>query len=130
MAGRRFNTRTILIVLLVLFIIAAGYVVITNLPPEENYLTPEEVQRNKSQYLNQTIVVKGYYDTVPDPVIVSTMSTTTGRSDLKLDYSHIDNATDRLMRGKIYIFTGVLIKDESNPIGFDVILVAEKFREY
>jgi hypothetical protein len=129
MFGKRFNTRTILIVLLVLLIIVAVCVVIINLPPQEKYHSVEEVLRNSNQYLNQTISVRGYYTFNPDPVIVSTLSTTTGRSELKLDYSNINNATDRLISGTLYIFTGKLMKDESNPLADDVILVAEDFKK-
>jgi len=128
---RRFETRTILIVLFIIVVIAAVYVLITNLPAEGDYVTPEEVILNKSKYLDQTIVVRGYYDIDGgNPVIVSTMSTTAGRSILKFDYSNVDNATDKLFVGKTkYDFTGVLRKDESNPIVLDVILVLEKFED-
>ena len=126
MFGKRFNTRTVLIVLLVLLIIAAGYIVITNLPPEEKYLFPEDVLRNRDQYINQTISVRGYYTFNPDPVIVPTLSDP-GKSALRLDYSNINNATDRLIKGTLYIFTGKLIEYEPNPL--DVILVAEDFKK-
>jgi len=130
--AKRFDTRTILTVLLVLLVIAAGYIVITNLPPEEKYLYPEDVLRNKSQYLNQTISVRGYYifSDPTTPVIVSTTSTTTGRAELKLDYSHIENATDRLVTGStLYIFTGVLKEDTTNPVTLDVYLEAYSFKK-
>jgi len=125
--AKRFDTRTILIILLVLLIIGAGYIVITSLPPEEKYLYPEDVLRNKSQYINQTISVRGYYIIEQTPEIVSTLSTTAGRSALKLDYSHIKNTTG-LVTGTLYIFTGKLIEDTSNPVALDVILFAEDFK--
>ena len=125
--AKRFDTRKILIILLVLLIIGAGYIVITSLPPEEKYLYPEDVLRNKSQYINQTISVRGYYIIEQTPEIVSTLSTTAGRSALKLDYSHIKNTTG-LVTGTLYIFTGKLIEDTSNPVALDVILFAEDFK--
>lgn len=124
--AKRFSTRTILIVLLILLIVVAAIVVITNLPPQVKYLSPEEVWGNRSQYSNQSITVKGYYDTVPDPVIASTASTTADRSTIKIDYSHVENATDHLIKGHQYLFTGTLIVDETNPISPVVILVLSK----
>jgi len=129
---KRFDTRTILIVLFVIVIIAAGYIVITNLPAEEEYLIPEEVISNRDFYLNgEPIVVKGYYDLDGnDPVVVSTMSTIEGRTTLELDFEGFsDNETDILRTGNKYKFTGVLILvDENNPLG-PVIFVVEKIEE-
>ena len=127
---RRFETRTVLIVLFVIVVIASAYIIITNLPVEENYLTPEEILLNKYKYLDQKIIVRGYYDIVGgSPVIVSTMVTTTGRSTLKFDFSMVDNATDDLYIGTYkYDFSGTLKEDESNPISFDVILILEEFK--
>ena len=129
---KRFDTRTILIVLFVIVVIAAGYIVITNLPAEEEYLIPEEVSSNRDFYLNgEPIVVKGYYDLDGnDPVVVSTMSTIEGRITLELDLEGLsDNETDILRTGNKYKFTGVLILvDENNPLG-PVIFVVEKIEE-
>lgn len=129
---KRFDTRTILIVLFVIVIIAAGYIVITNLPAEEEYLIPEEVLSNRDFYLNgEPIVVKGYYDLDGnDPVVVSTMSTIEGRTTLELDLEGLsDNETDILRTGNKYKFTGVLnLVDENNPLG-PVIFVVEKIEE-
>ena len=129
---KRFDTRTILIVLFVIVIIAAGYIVITNLPAEEEYLIPEEVISNRDFYLNgEPIVVKGYYDLDGnDPVVVSTMSTIEGRTTLELDLEGLsDNETDILRTGNKYKFTGVLnLVDENNPLG-PVIFVVEKIEE-
>lgn len=137
MFGKKFNTRTILIVVLILLIIVAACIVIINLPPKEEYLSVEDVLLNirnngiNSPLINSTISVRGYYyfnEGVPK--IVSTNPTTSGTtigSALKIDYSNIENATDRLIQGSIYIFTGKLIQDTSNPVGFYVILVLENF---
>lgn len=128
---KRFDTRTVLIVLFVIVVIAAGYILITNLPVEEETFTPEELLMNPGKYLNgESIVVKGFYDiTTEGPSIVSTMSTITGRSALRLDYSGVANATDILITGTKYKFTGVLtLIDENNPLG-PVIFVAEQIKE-
>ena len=127
--GKRFDTRTLLIILLVLVIIGAGYVIVTNLPEEIDFVTPDEIKTNKSNFLNQKVIVKGYYDTnANQPVIVSTMSNPGEREELKLDYSNIPNATDDLRVGTVYYFTGTIIEDPDSII-FDVKLVANKFEK-
>ena len=131
--GRRLSTRTVLIILLILIIIGAGYIIITNLPEEIDFKTPDEILKNKEGFLNQKVTVKGYYDKDPGdfPIIVSTMSTTTGRAELKLDYSNIPNATDDLREGTtLYYFTGTIVwEDPENPFNVDVILIADEFEE-
>jgi len=129
---KRFDTRTILIVLFVIVVIAAGYTVITNLPAEEEYLTPEEVLSNKNYHLNGApIIVKGFYDLDGgNDVVVSTMSTVTGRTTLELDFEGLsDNETDILRTGNKYKFTGVLTLNEEDPLGVAVKLVVEKIEE-
>jgi len=122
------ETRTMIMILIVILIVGGGYLIIINLPPEEEYLTPEEVLTNVERYINQKIKVRGYYDiSGANPVIVSTMSTTDGRSELRVDYSNIENATDDLFEGEKFDFTGELIKD--TPTGFDVILILEEFKK-
>jgi hypothetical protein len=125
---RMFDTRTILIVLFVIVAIAAAYIAITNLPPEENTLTPGEVITNKDHYLDgDPIVVKGLYDiTTEGAVIVSTMSTLTARDELRLDYSNVNNATSFLITGQKYKFTGSLTyEDTENPLLRQIIFIAE-----
>ncbi len=126
---RILETRTILIILIVIVIVGGGYLIFSNLPPEEDYLTPEEVLANQDYYLDQKITVRGYYDISGGyPVIVSTMSTTEGRPELRFDFSNIQNATDDLFEGEKYDFTGELIKQDT-PTGFDVILVLDVFKK-
>ena len=126
---RILETRTILIILIAIIIVGGGYLIITNLPPEEDYLTPEEVLANIDHYIDQKITVRGYYDISGGyPVIVSTMSTTEGRSELRFDYTKIQNATDDLFEGEKYNFVGELIKQDT-PTGFDVILVLDDFKK-
>ena len=121
-----FETRTLLIILIVIIIVFGGYLVITNLPPEENYITPEEVLANKEFYLNKKIKVRGYYEITDHPIVVSTLSTTEGRAELSIDYINIENATDDLIEGEKFDFSGELTKLDT-PTGFDVILVLDKF---
>lgn len=122
------DTRTLLYILIAIIIVGGAYLVITNLPPEEEYLTPEEVLANKDHYLNQNIKVRGYYEVSDTPIVVSTLSTVEGRAELRIDYSNIENATDDLIEGEKFDFTGELIKQDT-PTGFDVILVLDEFKK-
>jgi hypothetical protein len=122
------DTRTLLYILIVIIIFGGAYLVITNLPPEEEYLTPEQVLANKDHYLNQNIKVRGYYEVTDSPMVVSTLSTVEGRAELRIDYSNIENATDDLIEVEKYDFSGVLIKQDT-PTGFDVILVLDEFKK-
>ncbi|KYK23541.1 hypothetical protein AYK21_02475 [Thermoplasmatales archaeon SG8-52-2] len=124
------DTRTLLIILIVIVVIGGAYLVITNLPPEENFLTPETILANKDTYLDTTITVRGFYFTDTDEIsfVVSTLSTVEGRAELRIDYSNIENATDILIEDEKYDFTGLLNKQDT-PTGFDVILVLEKITE-
>jgi cytochrome c-type biogenesis protein CcmE len=117
-----FDTRTLLIILIVIVIIGGAYLIITNLPPEEDYLTPETILANKETYLDKTINVRGYYQTEEFSIVVSTLSTTEGRAELRIDYSNVENATDILIEDEKYDFTGILNRQDT-PTGFDVILV-------
>lgn len=129
--GKKYNTRTILIILLVILVIAAAYTVISNLPAEEDFLSVEEVLRNKETYLDKTIAVKGFYDIDGDQnVVVSTLDTTTGRSQLNLGLTGFtNNETDILMEGEKFTFTGIFKYEfENNPLS-DVILEVNKIDE-
>jgi hypothetical protein len=114
----------------VIVIVGGAYLVITNLPPEENFLTPETVLANKDTYLDKTITVRGFYFTESEEIsfVVSTLLTTEGRAELRIDYSDIENATDILFENEKYDFTGELIRQDT-PTGFDVILVLDEIIE-
>jgi hypothetical protein len=122
------DPRQLLIILIVIIIIGGAYLVITNLPPEEDYLTPEVILANKESYLDKTITVRGFYEIEDIPFVVSTLSTLEGRAELRIDYSNIDNATDNLIEGEKYDFSGILMRQDT-PTGFDVILILDKFSE-
>lgn len=66
------------------------------------------------------------------PVIVSTTSTTTGKAELKLDITLLsENQRDNLTTGStLYVFTGILKQDTSNPITLDVYLEVTSFRRF
>jgi len=126
--SKKFETRTILVIILVLLIAVAAYMVISNLPESRDFKSPDEVSRNIADYLNKTILVKGFYDIDGnEDVVVSTMDTTEGRITLSLDLSGFENnETDVLETGNKYIFTGTLVYEiENNPIS-PVIFVVEK----
>ena len=129
--GRRYDTRTILMILLVILVIAAAYIVISNLPAEEDFLSVEEVLRNKETYLNKIIAVKGFYDIDGDQnVVVSTLDTTTGRSLLRLDLTGFkNNETDILKEGEKFTFTGLFKYEFENIPISDVILEVNKIVE-
>lgn len=124
--GKNIENRTILIILVIFLTILAGYYIITNLPPKVNYLSVEEVLRNKDRYLNSgTIVIRGYYDSNV-PAIVSTMSDVMGKSSLRLDYTSVANATDILINGVKFDFTGDLKEINVGSPENIVIFIANK----
>ncbi len=124
--GKKIENRTILIISAVILIILAGYYIIINLPAQKNYLSVEEVLRNKDNYMNKSIIIRGYYDS-NSVAIVSTMSDVIGKPTLKLDPYGIENVTDILRNDVKFDFTGVLqeIENIGSPDKI-VILKAEK----
>ena len=127
------STRTTLILILVLAIIGLGYIVISNLPPSIDYVTPKDVISNPVRYVNNNTIVKGYLDKNNEnlPIITNTMDTTTVRDELRVDYSTISNR-DNLREGSIYYFTGILEeKTEIDGVPLPVpiyIFNAEEFK--
>jgi hypothetical protein len=129
---RKFDTRTILIMLFVIIIIAAVYIYITNLPAEEDTLTPEEVRRNIPTYLNKRIVVEGYYEPDIDEgsIVSNPLDPLLPPPDswLRIDTINLDNVS--IFTDVKYHFTGVLTKLEivGSPTP-DYVLVAEKAKQ-
>lgn len=129
---KRFETRTVLIILLVLIIIGAGYIIITNLPEELDYTTVDDVVNNKQNYVNQNVRVKGIYNfdnNRPGIISISTPAEGEEPNKLNLDLSLlVNNETDDLTAGIVYFFTGTII-DEKLPFtpDPDLILLVEKF---
>jgi len=127
--GRKMDTRTVLIALFILLIIAAGYIVVTNMSAEEEFFTPEEILANKNNFLSgQTITVKG--DFIYDggfPAVVSDSNSIEGRTSLILNFDNlVNNETDILITEVKFKFTGILtLADENNQYG-PVIFVVEK----
>jgi hypothetical protein len=125
---KMFETRTLLIILIVIIIIGGAYLIISNLPPEEEYLTPEEVLANKDFYSNKNLKVRGFYEIEDFSIVVSTLSTIEGRAELRIDISNVENASDLLIEGEKYDFSGELINLDT-PTGFDVILLIDRINE-
>ena len=124
--GKKIENRTILIISVIILIILAGYYIIINLPAEKDYLTVEEVLRNKDRYLNNgTIIVRGYYDSNTQS-IVPTTSDVTGKSSLRLDYTGVTNATDIIENDVKFDFSGILDEVNVGLPGNIVILKATK----
>lgn len=126
----RFDTRTTLMILFVIVIIAAVYILITNLPAEVNYLSPDEVSRNPQQYLGEKIIVEGYYEAdINGGSIVSLPADplSTPPESLRLDTTNLDNVSLPLYSDIKYHFTGVLSRMDpgSSPV-IIYVLVAEK----
>ena len=58
----RIETRTVLIFLIILAIIGAGYVIFINLPPSVEYITVEELNNNKENFIDTKQTVIGTFD--------------------------------------------------------------------
>ena len=131
---KRFDTRNILIILIIIVIIGAGYTLITNLPAEIDTLSPQEVRRNIRTYLNKTIIVEGYYE--PDIEEGSIVSRPINQlseppdSWLKIDVTNLDNKSLPLSSDIKYHFTGVLTELEliGSPTP-DYVLIVEKAKQ-
>jgi cytochrome c-type biogenesis protein CcmE len=123
--GKKIQTRTVLIILIVLLIILGGYYIFTNLPKQVNYLTPEDVMRNKDNYLNGgTIIIRGFYDSDAG-AIASTMSNNPDKIKITLELSNIVNATDTLRNGIRFYFTGTLDEVNIGPTSKIVFVVTK-----
>jgi len=123
--GKNIENRTILIISTIVIIILAGYYIITTSPAAEDYNTVEEVLRNKDNYYNKSIIIRGYYDSNGQS-IVSTPSDVTGKFSLKLDHHEVQNASDILVDDKKYNFTGTLQETNVGDPGNIVIFKAIK----
>ena len=127
---RRFDTRTVLTVLFIIVVIAAVYVLITNLPVEEDVLSPEEITRNPQLYLGEKIVVEGYYEADIDGgsiVSIPVDPISPPPESLRIDISNLGNETLPLYADLKYHFTGVLTQlDPGSSPTIVYILVVEK----
>ena len=129
----RIETRTVLIILIILAIIGAGYVIFINLPPSVEYITVEELNNNKENFIDTKQTVIGTFDIYNgEPVIVSTSTAIEENRRLKLNYDNIENASDNLIQGEKYYFTGTIVWDDpDNPLALPtrVILIADEFKK-
>ena len=123
--GKNIQTRTVLIILIVLLIILGGYYLFTSLPEQKKYLTPEEVMRNKDNYVNDgSITIRGFYDS-NEVAVVSTTSNTPDKIVIPLDLSNVVNATDILRNGVRFYFTGTLDEINIGPTSKIVFVVTK-----
>jgi len=126
----RIETRTVIIILIVLAIIGAGYIIFINLPESVDFVTIAEVNTNKANFVNTTQIVIGDFNIYNGyPVIEASSSVKDENDRLKLNYDNIQNASDNLIQGEKYYFTGTLVWDEPDgPIpSTQLILIADKF---
>jgi len=131
---RRWNTRTILIVLLIVLIAVAVSLYILNLEEPPKYYEPEDLLNNSNSFIGKTVTVEGYYYDaglgIDEGFITSQQTTELTTPDtvqrLDVDYSNV-NIT--LIDGREYRFTGELEWVEETPhIPDDVIFIAEKIK--
>lgn len=122
--ARRWNTRTILIVLLIILIAAAVSLYILNLEEPPKYYDPEDLLNNPDSFIGETVTVEGYYH--DEGYITSQPTVLEGSKTLDLNYSSV-NIT--LVEGREYRFTGKLVLDENPSAPYDVIFIAEKIKE-
>jgi hypothetical protein len=110
--GRKWDTRTILYVLIVLLIVAAVIYVVT-LPPDnsEPVLSVQTVNANTDFYLNKTITVEGiYYVEGSDEYLTSPNANPANPFPtqlLRLNTENLDNTTTLIVESKYHI-TGKL----------------------
>ncbi len=133
--ARRWNTRTILTVLLIVLIVAALSLYILNLEEPPRYYDPEDLRNNPGSFIGETVTVEGYYydaGTGLEEGFITSQPTTQltppdSTQTLDVNYSNV-NIT--LVDGREYRFTGKLIWVEDTPIPEDaVIFIAEKIKE-
>jgi cytochrome c-type biogenesis protein CcmE len=121
---RRWNTRTILIVLLIVLIAVAVSLYILNLEEPPKYYEPEVLRDKPENFIGKTVTVEGYYH--DEGFVTSQPALEEGSQALDVDYSDV-NIT--LLDGREYRFTGKLEWVEETPYPKDVIFIAEKIKE-
>jgi len=116
------STRNLIIILLILVIIGAGYILVTSYTgDEENVLSVKYITdlENSQRYSNtsEVITVKGYFYEYHTTDRIQ-VTDDPGRPDyiptdiLLIDHSNIENPS--LDKGERYLFTGVLHKEGLN----------------
>jgi hypothetical protein len=133
----RRNLLNILLILSIVLVIGSVAYIYINSPAGEEILSVEEVLGSSDQYLGSRITVWGFYypGNNPDGRGVITSSGTmdplspTFPESVQLLSVNYSNVNKTLVEQTKYYFTGVLILDESIPIGDAVILVADEIVE-
>ena len=107
--GRKWDTRTILYVLIILLIIVAVIYVVT-LPPDnsEPVLSVQTVLANIDNYLNKTITVEGIYyvegnDEYLSPPTNDASPTPTLNDLLPLNTENLENTTILIQKSKYHV---------------------------
>jgi len=132
-ATGRWNLRNVGTVLLVVLIIIAAYILVSSSPDDSLVIySPDDIMENVDKYLGKDITVKGYYYNEGEGTGFITSRTIDPYLPVqRLPVNHSNVNISSLPKGMLdeevrYLFTGVLILDESSPLDDDVILVAEK----
>jgi hypothetical protein len=130
----KISTRTYIYIIIVILIALGTYLIITNLPETKEYLTPQEININKENYIGDTVTIIGEFDYFgADPIVLTTSLALEENSYLKLDLSLLEdtNATDDLFQGEKYYFTGQIAREyPDNPLLFDkIVLILDNFEK-
>ena len=130
---KRWNLRNVGTVLLVVVIIIAAYILVSSSPDDSLVIySPDDVMGNVGDYLGKTITVEGYYQNEGKGtgfIISRIIDPSLPVQQLPVNHSNVNISSlpkGVLDEGVRYLFTGVLILDESSPLDDDVVLVAEK----
>ena len=127
----KISTRTYLYIIVVLLIVLGGYLIFTNLPESVDYLTPEQINLAKQNYIDKTVTVIGDYNIFDAgyPIVLTPSSIQEEDRYIKLNLSRLtNNETDDLFQGEKYYFTGKIVREfPDNPILIDkIVLIVEE----
>jgi len=109
--GKKWDTRTILYIL-VIFLVVVAVIYVVTLPPDnsEPVLSVQTVLANIDFYLNKTITVEGIYHESVDGPALRTPTTDANPNlfeNLPLDLENLDNTTILIQQSK-YHLSGIL----------------------
>lgn len=121
----RFDTRTMIIIFIVVLIAIAVIYSVLNAPEEEEKYSPDEIRLNQDQHIGKTRIVEGYYDSNLNSIISTTSSLDPG---LRINTSNLPDEVLPLRENVKYEFKGVVV-EERTDVGSFVILVAESVVE-
>lgn len=130
---RRWNLRNVGTVLLVAVIIIAAYILVSSSPDDSPVIySPDEIMENAEEYVGKNITVKGYYynEGIEGRGFITSQTIDPYLPVQRLPVNHSNINISSLPKGVLdegvkYLFTGILISDESSILDDAVILVAE-----